>query len=149
MSIYYVLTEGSTSDRHKVACNPAASRDLDGMKSQPQASLPTLALTGPVCLWGYERLDMDALVRPLGLSGQYTVLGIDNVEKEKQLPTFSRTRRQVQGFKITCTPGMTAIHLLQLAAREDIRRNGHRDEGHIFFECISIRGRVIEFGMGS
>ena len=128
---------------------------------------PERWIAGTVYDWSEDKLDPDALVAPLGLSGDYTVVGIDDGWKEDALPRMPavnlKSRRQVeqhvatwtvqrhaaQAFTVTLTPEMTLIHLVRLAAVEHVRRNGDGG-GHIYFATVRVRkDRVIEFAMDS
>ena len=118
-------------------------------------------LRGMVDAWGDPKLDLDALVTPLGLSGPYKVFGIDHPDDNKIPLTPDGTPQEshewwerlqeLQAFTISVTPNMTVLHLVRLAALEDLRRNGRRIDGHIFFERVHIgrKNCVIEFTMGS
>ena len=53
---------------------------------------PEVQLGGTVYDWSAKNVDVDALVTPLGLSGSYTVFGIDG--DERNLPPYPSVHRR-------------------------------------------------------
>lgn len=88
-----------------------------------------LDLEGTTIGWAYKGIDVDALVKPLGLDGVYQVDGLDG-----------------ERFAIGLKPRMTPLHIVRLAALEQERRGGKS----LFFESIRVRNDgVIKLGVGS
>jgi len=144
----------------------------DDEQSQPKQRATTrlvklneIWLRGTVHEFADADLDIGALVKPLGLSGTFTIVGIDERDEDAPnhnyaIPKNTREARRhallwyarfllASQFEVTLTPDMTPFHIMQLAAQEHVRRHGDGGGGHIFFETMTIRDAVIEFAMGS
>jgi hypothetical protein len=120
------------------------------MEGKPTFSTP---LAGTVYDW-VELPDVNALIKPRGLEGTYTFVGIDPAPAGKRdAPEDQLTQREYRergAFRFTVSPEMSVLHLMQLAAREHVRRHCRRGVGgHVVFERMEITDRTIEFVMGS
>ena len=79
--------------------------------------------------------------QPLGLSGQFTVKGIEgNMEEDEEYVDFP----------LTVTPGMTVFNIME-AAWTETERVAWPDVNHVWFEGLDIdeENRVLQFSMGS
>jgi hypothetical protein len=108
----------------------------------------------------------DDMAEPLGLSGAFTVRGLDTTDCDNgdiHLPRQTSPGQQDSSgqyvvlptwveheFQVVLSPEMTPFHVMRRAAAEYLRLHGN-DRWHIFFESMSIdaESRVIELGMGS
>jgi hypothetical protein len=90
--------------------------------------------------------DIDGLVRPLGLSGRYTVRhGLEDVDAYFEFKPDDNGRRE---FVIMMTPNMTALHVVRAVAAAYVRTNPERNL-HIYFESLRVDDDGITMGMGS
>ena len=105
-----------------------------------------------------------AMAEPLGLSGAFTVLGIDTndygadgypriVAPEQwnangQVVVFAKCAEH--RFQLMLSPEITPFHVMRRAADEYVRLHGE-SRWHHYFEsmAIDVEARVIDLGMGS
>jgi hypothetical protein len=116
----------------------------------PATSTVRLNTFGSVLDWTPpQAVDIDDLVKPLGLSGVYRLRFVVVTNQIDDVPSFT----------VRLTPAMTAIHVMQRAAEKiearSMKRNAER--GWRFsrdltldcfsFETLTVRARVITLGM--
>lgn len=108
--------------------------------------------------WSVRDLDIDAITRPLGLTGPWQILGIDNAPAESKAKQLDKIKTQedldvLQAFTIELQPSMTVLHILRAASLVHIDRNGEGMKArstNIYFETLTLEpGHVARLTMGS